>query len=203
MWTVAKSRQQKGIQSSSSRDRGCHFRLPCAAPHCSLRCSLDTLGCSLAAPLLRLRTSFVLPSKRPYSLFHPGTATSHSKFGVYLIYIYICLWESKANRQISSVYQRDWLWWWVQFLNGSKNDYICRISSAYDISRSTSTSKEVTGVILLASRSYTAMADSCGSRRRKVCRETGGFERNGVGSSTWSCLFCFFGRRNWSNMLGW
>ena len=79
LWEVAKSRQQKSDEGSSSRDRESHFRLPCAAPlHCPmvlpLRCSLMLTRCSPLLPRC--------------SLSRPGTAILDPKFGVYIIYIY-------------------------------------------------------------------------------------------------------------------
>jgi len=85
---VAKSRQQKIIKGSSSRDRGNPFQtptccapaLPYSAPPCSLAapsCSLDALSRSLGAP----SKSALLP-------FPSRNGNPNPKFGVYIIYIY-------------------------------------------------------------------------------------------------------------------
>ena len=47
--------------------------------------SLDTLPCSHNLP----HTPFILPLKRPCSLFYPGTAILNPKCRVYMIYVYI------------------------------------------------------------------------------------------------------------------
>ena len=60
----------------------------CTAPWCSLLLPL--------APLLLPRAPLLLPLKRPCSLSRPGTAISNPKFGVYIVYIYLCRIQARG-----------------------------------------------------------------------------------------------------------
>ncbi len=81
LWEVAKFREQKSNEGSSSRDGGSYFRLSPAAPlHCPIVLPL--------APSLLSPAPLLLLLKQLCSLSRLKTAIINPKFGVYIIYIY-------------------------------------------------------------------------------------------------------------------